>query len=87
MLDVLRPVNREGSHHGETKCIPTTTTYSKSQLNTQSTVEYWRNSGKMKLNEPGRQKLGRPRYRIPVSRNSTQSYIVGPATGLERGNL
>ena len=37
--DVLRPVNREGSHQGETKCIPTTSTNSDSLLNTHSTVE------------------------------------------------
>ena len=62
MLCVLRPVNREGSYEGETKCIPTTRAHSDSQLSTHSgisTVEDWRNVGKMKLNEPGRQKLGR----------------------------
>ena len=57
ILDVLHPVNREGSYQGETKCIPTTS--SDSLFNTHSTVEDWRNLGKMKLNEPGRQKLGR----------------------------
>ena len=36
----------------------TTSKYSDSQLNTHSTVENLRNLGKMKLNEPGRQKLG-----------------------------
>ena len=36
-----------------------TGTNSGSLLYTNSTVEDWRNLGKMKLNEPGRQKLGR----------------------------
>ena len=38
-LDVLRPVNREGSYQGETKCIPTTSQSSDSLLNTYSTGE------------------------------------------------
>ena len=57
---------------GKTKCIPTPSKNSDSQLNTHSTIEDWRNLGKMKLlNEPGRQKLlvGRS----TVSRHSMQS--------------
>ena len=42
------------SYLGETKCIPNTSTNSDSLLNTQSTVEDWRNVGKMKLNETGK---------------------------------
>ena len=53
VLDVLRPVNRERSYQGETKCIPTTSKILIDYLNTYSTVEGWRNLGKMKLNEPG----------------------------------
>ena len=34
ILDVLRPVNREGSYQGETKCIPTTSKISDSLFNT-----------------------------------------------------
>ena len=53
-LDVLRPVNREGSHQGEIKCIPTTNKNSDSLLSRHvpplRTEEMW---GKMKLNEPG----------------------------------
>ena len=41
------------------KCIPTTSTNSDPPLNTHSTVEDLRNLGEMKVNEPGRQKLGR----------------------------
>ena len=57
ILDDLRPVNREGSYQGETKSIPITSIHFDSLLNTHSTVEGWRNVGKMKLNQPGRQKL------------------------------
>ena len=39
ILDVFRPVDRERSHQGETKCIPTTSTSSGSLLNTHATVE------------------------------------------------
>ena len=39
MLDVLRPVNREGSYQCETKSTPTTSEYSDSHFNTHSTVE------------------------------------------------
>ena len=41
------------------------------KLKTHSTIEDLEN---MKLNEPGRQKLGR--YGSPVSRHSIQSYIL-----------
>ena len=41
----------------------TTSKHSDSLLTTRSTVEDWRHVGKVKLNEPGRQKLGR--YRTP----------------------
>ena len=37
-------------------------------------LKIWRNLEKMKLNEPGRQKLGR--YRRLVSRHSIPSYIL-----------
>ena len=43
----------------ETKCIPTTSKRSDSLRNTLSTVADGRNLEKMKLNEPGRQKIGR----------------------------
>ena len=57
---VLRPVSREGSYQGETKCIPTNSNNYDSLLNnTHSTVDDWRNLDKMKLNEPGRQRLAR----------------------------
>ena len=62
----LRPVNREGSYQGETKRIPTTSNNSDSLLNTQYTVGDWRNLGEMKLNEPGRQKLGRSKPCVQV---------------------
>ena len=55
ILDLLRLVNREGSYQGETKCSPCTSKNS----DTHSTVENWRNFGKMKLTEPARQKVGR----------------------------
>ena len=71
MTDVLRPVNREGPYQGETTCISTiiiissiiiiiatTSTNCGSLFNAHSTVEDWGNLQKMKLNEPGRQKLG-----------------------------
>ena len=59
MLDVLRPVNREGvgGGQGETKCMPTTSTMSDSLRNTRSILEDGRNLGEMKFNEPGKQKL------------------------------
>ena len=44
---------------GETKCIPTTSKNSESLFNTHSTVDDRINLENMKLNEPGRQKLGR----------------------------
>ena len=44
---------------GGKKCIPTESKHSDSLLNTHSNVEDLRNLGGMKLNEPGRQKLGR----------------------------
>ena len=44
-LDVLRPVNLEGSYQRDTKGTPTTSTESDSQLNTHSTVEDWTNVG------------------------------------------
>ena len=49
----------KGLFQGETKCISSTSKHSDSLLNTYSTVEDWRNLGKMNLNEPGRQKLWR----------------------------
>ena len=39
ILDVLRPVNRDGSYQGEIKCILTTSTHFGSLLNTHSTIE------------------------------------------------
>ena len=45
------------SCHGEAKCTPTTSKNSDSLLNTHSTIEEWRNLGKMKMNELGRQKF------------------------------
>ena len=62
--------------------LPQVQNNSDSLLNTHSTVEDWRNLGEwggggrggVKLNQPGRQKLGR--YRSPVSRHSMQSYIL-----------
>ena len=68
ILDVLRPVNREGSYQDETKCNPTTNENSDSLFSTDSTIEDWRNWEKMQLNEPGRQ-------RNQVSRHSMSSYI------------
>ena len=47
---------------------------SDSLLSTYSTVEDKRTLEKMKLNEPGRQKLDR--YRSSVSRHSIHSYIL-----------
>ena len=44
------------NYQGETQCIPTSNN-SDSLLSTHSTVENWRHFEKMKLNEPGRQKL------------------------------
>ena len=74
-LDALRPVNREGSsYQGKTKCTLTTSTHSDSLLDTRSTVEDFENLLTVKLNESGRQKLGR--YRSPVSRHSIKSYIL-----------
>ena len=37
-------------------------------------LKIWRNLEKIKLNEPGRQKLGR--HRSPVSRHGIHSYIM-----------
>ena len=45
-----------------------------SLFNTHSTGDDWKNVEKMKVNEPGRQKLGIGRS--PVSRQSMQSYIL-----------
>ena len=60
ILDVLRPARREVLHQGETTCISATRTNSDSPLkfNTHSPVENWINLEKIKLNEPGKQKLG-----------------------------
>ena len=55
IFDDLRPVNREGSHQGETKCVPTTS--ENCDNNTHPTVQGWRTLGEMKLNELGRQKV------------------------------
>ena len=73
---MLRPVNREESYQGETKCIPTTSKRFDSVLNAHYIVEDSRNVGEMKSNEPGRQKLDRL-GRGPVSKYSMQrkSYI------------
>ena len=76
-LDVLRPVHREGSYQGETKCIPTTT-QGKTVIHNlihNPPLRIWRKFGnlKKKFNEPGRQKVGR--CRSPVRRHSMQSYI------------
>ena len=61
ILGVVRPVNREGLYQGETKCIPARSTHSDLQLNSiyNPLLKICRTSEKMKLNEPGRQKLGR----------------------------
>ena len=61
LLDVLRPVNLEGSYQSATECAATTSqVHSGSLVMTYSTVgggirEVWR---EMKLNESGRQTLG-----------------------------
>ena len=59
LASLVQNNNREGSYQDETKCIPTTGQNSDSLLNTHSTVEDCGNVWKMKLNEPGRQNLGR----------------------------
>ena len=59
ILTVLQSVNRERSDQGETQHIPNTNKNFDSLRNTHSIIEDWRNLGKMKLNEPTRQKLGR----------------------------
>ena len=74
MLDVLRPVNREGLYEGETKCIPTTSKILIHYLKHIPPLKIWRNLEKLTVNELRRQKLGR--YISLVSRNSTQSYIL-----------
>ena len=71
ILDVLRPVNREGSYQEKEYCIPTTSKNSDALLNTHFTID---DVDKLKLNEPGRQKLGR--HSSPVCRHSIQSYIL-----------
>ena len=71
---VLRPVNREGSYQGETKYISSASKILMQYLIHIPLLKIWRNLEKMKVNEPGRQKLGR--YISPVS----------SVTGVERGN-
>ena len=66
---MLRPVNYEGSYEGENKCIATYKYNSNSRFTTHPTVENQRSWGgggggekfgkKLKLNDSGRQKLGR----------------------------
>ena len=64
----------EGSYQGETKCIPTTSKILIHYLKHIPLLKIWRNLENMKLNELGRQKLGR--YRSPVSIHDIQSYIL-----------
>ena len=52
-------------------CFPTTSKNYDALLNTHFTIE---DLEKLKLNEPGRQKLGR--HSSPVSRHSIQSYML-----------
>ena len=52
------------SHQGKTKCIPTTCTDSDSLLNTHSTVEDWRNLGKMEVEREGRRERERAGERL-----------------------
>ena len=59
---------------GQTKCIPTTGKILIHYLKHILPLQIWRTLQKMKLNELGRQKLGR--YISPVSRHSVQSYIL-----------
>ena len=61
------------SYLGKTKCIPTTSNILIHYLKHINPLKIWINLEKMKLNEPGRRKFDR--YRSPVSRHSTRSYI------------
>ena len=62
ILGDLRPVNREGSYQGETKRIPTTSANADSLLNTHSTVEDWKNTGKNDVERAGISKTTLPHY-------------------------
>ena len=50
LIDVSRPVNREGSYQSETKFIQSSRTKSESLLNAQSIFEDSKHFGKLKLN-------------------------------------
>ena len=59
ILDILRPVNREGSRQGETKCTATTSQILIHCSGHVPLVRMGEASGKMKLNGSGRRKLDR----------------------------
>ena len=59
-----------------TACIPTTSKNFDSLLNTHSIVEDCRHLGKMKLNEPGRQKLGKQEWLMSAELVSGHDTLV-----------